>query len=355
VRLGGRARFGVSLVYRAGGGLGELRFSNLTEGEARETLEGLGRPDDLVPSRENPESQERDTAEQARELANRLRAELGLSPLQPAEPRPRARFGVFDLEIDLIRRALKREAPTLSVRRGRGTACGWVEVWGSGPFHEFTEGERRALEALGLDGGGNCAVISPEDTKRYAERAARLLGTPLPPALREEYERRDRRRLEMEREAEERRRAQEGCGHEWELRPWLVFPNPERMRVVECRRCGKTLTVERERLGDYLGTARRDPGSTGPPDLQHAAKGREAEGLAGLAGMFGLGPEEAAGAIGELAEAIRAEDSPAGTLRRLASRMAAGERRALLLGVLLAEAAGLNLRERRGEEGEGYA
>jgi len=83
----------------------------------------------------------------------------------------------------------------------------------------------------------------------------------------------------------------------------------------------------------------------------------EAEGLAGGAGelaeLFGVGFRDVLAALRELAELVGSTRGPREALRRLASRMPEGERRALLLGVLLAEAAGLNLRGR--EEGEGYA
>lgn len=69
-------------------------------------------------------------------------------------------------EIADIRRALKKAAPTLSVRNGRGTAWGWVEISGSGECRTFTATERAALTALGLNLGGNFSVISP-DSRGY--------------------------------------------------------------------------------------------------------------------------------------------------------------------------------------------
>jgi len=65
-----------------------------------------------------------------------------------------------------IRRALKKAAPTLSVRNGRGTAWGWVDISGSGEAGTFTPAERAALVALGMSPGGNFANISP-DTRGY--------------------------------------------------------------------------------------------------------------------------------------------------------------------------------------------
>jgi len=83
----------------------------------------------------------------------------------------------YDRQIDAIRKALKKLCPTLSVKRGSGTAYGWVEVWGSrDEFRNFTNDERKALEEFGINAGGNCAVISPEDRKFYVEKANKILG-----------------------------------------------------------------------------------------------------------------------------------------------------------------------------------
>jgi len=72
----------------------------------------------------------------------------------------------------------------------------------------------------------------------------------------------------------------------------------------------------------------------------------------GLAKRFKLKREEAAEVIGRLVEAIRATDTPAQTIRCLVSGMGDGERKALLLGILLAEAVNLDLRGKwEGEEG----
>jgi hypothetical protein len=81
----------------------------------------------------------------------------------------------FDREIGVIREALKRLCPTLSVRRGTGTAYTWIDIRGSEEFGKFTEGERRALEGFGLAAGGNLALISPEDREYYVDKARKLL------------------------------------------------------------------------------------------------------------------------------------------------------------------------------------
>lgn len=71
---------------------------------------------------------------------------------------------------------MKTLCPTFSVRRGRGTGYSWIDVWGSGEFGEFTENEKKALKKFGLNYGGNCAVISPDSRKYYAEKAREILS-----------------------------------------------------------------------------------------------------------------------------------------------------------------------------------
>ena len=65
-------------------------------------------------------------------------------------------------EITEIRKAIKKTVTTISVRNGRGTAWGWVEISGSGECGMFTETERAGLTALGLSPGGNFCVLSPD-------------------------------------------------------------------------------------------------------------------------------------------------------------------------------------------------
>jgi len=144
---------------------------------------------------------------------------------------------VFDYEVEIIRKALKSLAPTLSVRRARGTAYGWIDIWGSGEFHEFTEREKRALEKLGLSYGANCSVISPESRRYYVEKAAKLLGIELPEPVKREYEERDEYRRKMEEEALRRKKMQLMCEHEFVVMPYVVigFPDGE---VWRCKKCG---------------------------------------------------------------------------------------------------------------------
>jgi hypothetical protein len=65
-------------------------------------------------------------------------------------------------EIAAIRKAIKATVPTVSVKANRGTSYGWVGIRGSGEWGMFTPQERAGLTALGLNCGGNYAVISPE-------------------------------------------------------------------------------------------------------------------------------------------------------------------------------------------------
>lgn len=73
-------------------------------------------------------------------------------------------------EIAIIRKAIKKRCPSLSVRGGRGTAYGWVEISGSGEFSNFSETERKVLKEMGFTPGGNFAVISPEDRRHWVKK-----------------------------------------------------------------------------------------------------------------------------------------------------------------------------------------
>lgn len=70
-------------------------------------------------------------------------------------------------KIKLLRKWIKKVIPTVSVRMGRGTAWGWVEITGSGYGGKFTDKERKDLDALGFSYGGNFSVISPDDVEYY--------------------------------------------------------------------------------------------------------------------------------------------------------------------------------------------
>ena len=141
---------------------------------------------------------------------------------------------LYDLEVKLIRKALKRLAPTLSVRRGRGTGYAWIDIRGSGELGDFTEREKRALEVFGLPYGSNFASISPEERRYYVEKAVKLLGISMPKELEEEYRRIDEMKKEMERRERERRKRIESCQHEFVKLPYIVFPRGTAYRCVKC-------------------------------------------------------------------------------------------------------------------------
>jgi len=103
------------------------------------------------------------------------------APVEPEltepQPKPVRKVTEYDQQIGAIRKALKKLCPTLSVRRGSGTAYGWIDVWGSGDeFRNFTDEEKQALEKFGLGYGGNCAVIAPESREYYVKKASELLS-----------------------------------------------------------------------------------------------------------------------------------------------------------------------------------
>lgn len=67
-----------------------------------------------------------------------------------------------------IRKYIKAKSPTLSVKKGRGTAGAWIDVDGSLEFGRFTEAEKDAAIELGLvrfRDFGNHIGISPEERK----------------------------------------------------------------------------------------------------------------------------------------------------------------------------------------------
>lgn len=66
-------------------------------------------------------------------------------------------------EIASIRKSLRKLVPGLSVRIGKGTARGWVDIRGSGEFGHFTPEQMEGLRDLGISPGMNLAVISPDD------------------------------------------------------------------------------------------------------------------------------------------------------------------------------------------------
>jgi len=61
--------------------------------------------------------------------------------------------------INKIRKIIKGKCKTLSVKGGRGTATGWIEISGSGAGGEFTDTERKVLTELGISYGANYSVM----------------------------------------------------------------------------------------------------------------------------------------------------------------------------------------------------
>lgn len=85
------------------------------------------------------------------------------------------------LAIRVVRKALKTRCKTFSIRMARGTAYGWIDIWGSGTdgvffeSHHFTDEEKKVLEEFGIPYGGNCALISPDDRDYWVKKLARLV------------------------------------------------------------------------------------------------------------------------------------------------------------------------------------
>lgn len=75
---------------------------------------------------------------------------------------------------ELKRKIVEAGGEGVSVRGGRGTAWGWIDVWGSSEFREFTTAQRKAVEQVtGSSAGLNCWVGTIEDVER-------ILGIPSP-------------------------------------------------------------------------------------------------------------------------------------------------------------------------------
>lgn len=71
-------------------------------------------------------------------------------------------------ETAVIRKRIKAECSTLSVRLARGTAYGYVEVRGSGEYGHFTDAEIAVLQRLSIPSGLNLAVIDRGARRRWA-------------------------------------------------------------------------------------------------------------------------------------------------------------------------------------------
>lgn len=73
-------------------------------------------------------------------------------------------------QVKMIRKIIKQKCKTLHVRIGRGTAWGWVEIYGSGRGGTFAENEKQVLRNFGLSPGNNFAVISPDDREKVLRK-----------------------------------------------------------------------------------------------------------------------------------------------------------------------------------------
>ena len=83
----------------------------------------------------------------------------------------------YSQAIKIIRKAIKFLAPTVSVRTGKGTAGGWIDIDGSADeFRHFTEQEKKGLKKFGFyNVSGNLVLISPESRKWAYQRALIIL------------------------------------------------------------------------------------------------------------------------------------------------------------------------------------
>lgn len=68
---------------------------------------------------------------------------------------------------ELKARIVEAGGKGVRVRGGRGTAWGWIDVWGSGRFSEFTPAQGQAVERItGSKLGLNCWVGTIKDVER---------------------------------------------------------------------------------------------------------------------------------------------------------------------------------------------
>lgn len=77
-------------------------------------------------------------------------------------------------DIAELRGLLKDFMPKLSVRKGRGTGWGWLEIRGSAGNGHFTQSEMDGMAFIGLPHGANYCVISPEDRAFWLDKMRRF-------------------------------------------------------------------------------------------------------------------------------------------------------------------------------------
>ncbi len=64
-----------------------------------------------------------------------------------------------------VRKIIKDRCPTVSVKMGKGTAYGWVDIWSKGI--RFTDKEKKCLKSFGFTPGSNAANLLPAERKVF--------------------------------------------------------------------------------------------------------------------------------------------------------------------------------------------
>jgi len=84
----------------------------------------------------------------------------------------------YDEAVKMIRKAIKSLAPTVSVRRGKGTAYGWIDIDGTADeFGHFTNQEKEGLTKFGFyNVSGNLVLINPDDREWAYGKALEILN-----------------------------------------------------------------------------------------------------------------------------------------------------------------------------------
>lgn len=69
--------------------------------------------------------------------------------------------------VKLVRRIIKKKCPTVSVRMGKGTAYGYVDITSRDRGARFTDKEMKCLRGLSLNPGSNFDTLNREDQKKF--------------------------------------------------------------------------------------------------------------------------------------------------------------------------------------------